>query len=308
MRTLLPFYLSFLLIVISVLSHSNVWAQCCSPGNPVGGSTNQGLLNKGVVRVLTFSKHSNSKIYMQGNKEAGNGPLKSANYNYLGMITSYGLTNKIGIETEFGYFINKTQVSVVDNFNVKGYGFSNILISLKGSIVNNEEKNLEITGGLGINIPSSTKPQQSDGNELPIDVQSSTGSYGIVAQTFIYKNLKERKLKLFLINRFEQNFTNPQDYRPGGKFYTSVFVSKSLNPRWAAILQIRNEIRGKDIREDAVFNSSGGVFLFVAPQLNLTIAPRWNISILADIPAYRYYGGTQLANQIAGSLVMTKDF
>ena len=96
-------FFSFLLIC-AVGSAS--WAQCCSPGNPVGGTTNVGTVDARTFRVLAFLRHSYSDTYYEGSRKA---ELQgtTAGYYYLGSVLAYGITPRLTAETEFGLFFDK---------------------------------------------------------------------------------------------------------------------------------------------------------------------------------------------------------
>lgn len=282
-------------------------AQCCS-ANPVAGTINVGVLNKKSARVISYYRHSYSDTYFHDNMRSDLN-LITANYNYIGSIVSYGITSKVTAETELGYFINKSEeFNIEPPFTLKGLGFNNAIISLKYPIYKKTELEIEFTAAAGIKFPFTKEHRVIDGVRLPQAVQSSTGAYGTVGQLMFYKGYVSKGLGFFFIHRFETNGTNTVEYKFGNSYITSFFVSKSLNNQWAGILQIRNENRARDIRDNKIVEVSGGYLLFVATQINYTIAQKWNISLLADIPVYRYYNGTQLGNKYAFAVTLMKDF
>ena len=112
----------------------------------------------------------------------------------------------------------------------------------------------------------------------------------------------------FLLNRYENTFENPQEYRYGQALYTSLFVSKALTTHWSLIIQFRDEWRESDQRFGQSVPSSGGSTLFVAPQINYNALQKWNLSVLADIPFYRNYEGIQLSPKYAFSILLSREF
>lgn len=285
------------------------WAQCCSPGNPVGGTANLSIVDKYKLRTNTFFRFGYSEGYYEGSAKSNFQYVDNASYNYAGSILTYGLLNKLNAEVELGYYFNRTQnYAFTPSFSLQGYGLNDGVFSIKYNLYKNADKELEFTGALGTKIPFRDKPQEVDNVELPVDVQPSGMAFGFVAQTFLYKGFIAKGLHLFLLNRYENGFENPNQYRFGQTFFTSFFVSKSLNHNWSFILQVRDEWRGQDQRYGQKIASSGGHLLFIAPQLNYNIRQKWNLSLLADIPVYRYYNGTQLGSKYAVSLLVTKEF
>ena len=89
---------------------NDIFAQCfTSPGNPIGGVANTGTIRKHGFRVITFYRFSKSDQYREGSEKVDMVKVDKAVYNYLGMILGYGITKNLTVETEIGYFINKTQ-------------------------------------------------------------------------------------------------------------------------------------------------------------------------------------------------------
>ncbi len=316
------FILFFFLLTLSC----NLFSQCfSSPGNPIGGTANMGILDKYTLRTISFFRHSYSDSYNIGSKKFnGKQLVNCAYYNYIGEIIGYGLFEKLSIETELGYFINKTQkYTINDSVSdfVRGNGLSNIVVSGKFNVFKNDDKRFNLSASCGLKIPLSLHSQLVNGVEN-IEVQPSTGSYGIVLQTFLVKEKPFQALRFFLINRYETNFTNKSDYYISGReykfgdaLYTSVYISKHLHFRyawltenWTAILQIRNELKEKNMLNDKWINASGSCIVLVSPQLNYTIKEKWNVSVIVDIPVYQYYYEMQLATKYAFTINITRDF
>jgi hypothetical protein len=77
------------------------------------------VLDKHIVRVHTFYRYNYAGKYYQedqlytGDKRI----LKNANYNYAGCLLAYGVGNKLTVEGEAGYFINKTTLYCRETMN-----------------------------------------------------------------------------------------------------------------------------------------------------------------------------------------------
>jgi len=302
-------------------------AQCfTSPGNPIGGVANTGTIRKNGFRLITFYRYSKSDKYMEGNENVDLIKVDKAVYNYMGMILGYGITKNLTVETEIGYFINKKQW-FNESLNLsepvkEGYGFSNAVVSAKFNIYKNDDKRFGIAASVGGKFPLRQEAQVVNNTELSTDLQPSTGSYGMVFQAFILKEKPFQAIRFFLLHRSEINFPTSPDFflngveqQFGNLYYTSFIFSKHLHFRydwltenWTAIVGIRNEVRSMDKQAGEVMEESGGYSFFLTPQLNYTIAERWNISALFDIPLYQYFNGVQLATKFAFSINITKDF
>jgi hypothetical protein len=302
-------------------------SQCfTSPGNPIAGTANIGTVGKKLLRGNLFYRYSFSDQYFEQDKKTDFIYYDKALYNYMGTMIAYGLSNRITLEAEAGYFINKTIFYderlpyTLPEYEKTGYGFTHAVTSLKYLLYHDDINLLKWSLGAGSKIPLRLKLQYSNGAILPVDVQPSAMAWGIVLQSFLLKENSLKALRYFMINRYEYNFTNNQDFKWGQALYTSLFISKHLHFRyewltenWTAIMQVRHEYRVHNLNynlEDHIVNGSGGHLLLLVPQLNYTIREKWNISLLAEIPVYKYYNEVQLANKfaltfnIAGDIVL----
>lgn len=306
-------------------------AQCfTSPGNPIGGNVNMGVVKKDMLRVAGFYKYSYSGRYFFGDElytEDKGKTFKEAYYDYMGGSFAYGLTDKLTLETEFGYFIDKTRVF---RYPEVGHGFSNGIFSAKYSIYHNYDKRFEFTAAAGGKIPLRHKAQENKHISLAPEAQSSAGAYGAVFKAYLIKELPFRALRFFLISQYDYNFPSipgfydKKKYIFGQALTTSFFVTKHfhmppalewLTHNWTGILQVRNEFKGrnqylqKDI-PDAEWNTvpnSGSNVVFFSPQLNYTLNEIWNFSVMVDVPLYQYYHMKQMATDYAVSVNMTYD-
>ncbi len=302
------------LFIVSCLYYGNTDAQCLSSVNPVGGSANLLVLEKNSLRVIGFYRFNYGDRYIEGSSRSDFDLIRNANYNYAGTILGYGVANKVTLETELGYFINKTQNYNTDPpYSLIGSGFSTGVISVKYSLFKDDEKRFFVSSGLGAKIPFSTKPLYRDGVELPVEVQPTLGAFGMVVQGFIVKEQPITGTRYFLTGRMEVNSRNRQEYKLGTSVFTSFFISKHLmfpwlKGDWTAILQLRNETRGVDRTMSGVKESSGSTIFYLIPQVNHSIKERWNVSLMADLPVYQHFNGIQLATRYGITLNFTREF
>ncbi len=300
-----------LLFIILAFCNIPVFSQCLSSVNPVGGTANLLVLEKHSVRFISFYKHNTGNQYYHQNKPSDFDLINRAFYNYLGLIAAYGLTNKLTFETEAGYFINKTQkYNLSPSYTLRGYGFSNAVISAKYGLYTNNVKRLYYSVAVGAKLPFTTDPQIVDGVELPLEVQPTIGCYGLVIQSFFIKENSFKGLRFFITNRIEVNTANKQNYRPGTSVFTSFFLSKHLMSHWlpgdwTTIIQLRNEFRAKDKLCCGFKEASGGVLFFVSPQINYSIKEKWNVSFMFDYPVYQHFNGTQLGTKYGFTLSLS---
>jgi len=303
-------YCYIFLVLISVF-HDNLTAQCFSSLNPVGGISNLLVLEKNTLRLIVSYNYGISNEYFEGHKKSDYSLIKRADYNYAGTIIAYGVFNKITLEAETGYFLNKTYK--LESSTNTGYGFNNFIVSPKFSLITNYDKRFFMSGSTGIKIPFSRELQKVDGVEVPHELQPSTHAMGYVVQAFIVKENSFKGIRYFLVARGEYNYKNKAGYKYGNFLSVSAYLSKHLmynwiKGDWTTILQLRNEFRGKDNINDRIVESTGGYSLLIMPQINYTIKERWNISLMGNIPVYQYFNGIQLAAKFGLILNFAGDF
>lgn len=275
-------------------------AQCLSSVNPVGGTNNLLVLEKNSLRVISFYKYGQGTRYFEGNNPSDFDLISKAHYNYLSTSLGYGLTRKMTLELEAGYFFNKTQqYNLEPAYTLTGKGFSNAVVLAKHSLFSEPFRRIFITGAAGAKIPFSRELQWSRNVKLPVEVQPTLGGFGAVFSTSFVKENSATGMRYFFINRVEVNTPNKEEYRLGTSVYNSFYISSHLKypwlkDNWTAILQFRNEIRGSDKIEGERKESSGSVLFFIVPQINFVFKDFWYLSGMVDIPVYQDFNGTQL--------------
>ena len=290
-------YIILLFLAFSTISANG---QCLSAANPVGGIENLMTQEQGSLRLISFYKYAQSTQYYEGSRMSDYEGISKGYYNYLSFMAGYGLFKRLTLETQAGYFLNKSQVYNVDpSYTLVGRGLSHLTLSVKYGLGTNHVKRRYLSVGAGFKIPGSRDPKAVDNVQLPYELQPSTGAYGLLVHAEWVKEIPEPGLRFFATSRFILNFKNKGDLVPGKVFYNSFYVSKHLmhpafKGNWTVILQVRNEIRTPDRLYGDSEESTGGVLLFLVPQINYTLKEKWNCSLMADFPLYQYFRGTQL--------------
>jgi hypothetical protein len=284
------------------------YTQCCSTGSPAGASMYVGVLNKNTLRFTAFYRNNYSDTYYEGtHKTDKNVALRWAGYNFSGITLGYGITNRLTIEADAGYFFNKTQQFKNIDYREKGYGLSNGGLNLKYGLYIKPIQQVEVSAALGMRFPFSTSLQVVDGVQLSRDVQPSTNAHGLTGMIFLSKGFSEISTRIFSVNRYEYNFEDKKDYRYGSNLMNSIFVSKKIIPYLFAILQVRSELRGKDQDNGDDRVNTGNFHMFVSPQISYSLLKEWNLSVLCDIPVYKDYEGKQLTPSYSFAVSITRD-
>lgn len=311
---LLLFSIKLIVLVFLIFQPLKGFSQCFSSVNPVGGTANLLVLDQKSLRFIGFYRHAYSNSYYEGHSKSDFDQINNAGYNYSGSILAYGLFRKLTLETEWGYYLDKTfHYNLTPVYTLRGSGFTNTVISSKFSLYTDYQKRLYLSGSAGIKIPLTRKLKEVDGVTLPVDLQPSTNAFGTVFQLFFVKENSESGMRYFFISRFETNRQNINDYRLGNAVFTSMFVSRHLPDHWikgdwTVILQLRNEFRTKNKRGEITEEYTGGNIFLLSPQINYRLKEKWNFSLIFDIPVYQYYNGIQLAYNYAFMVNLTRDF
>lgn len=296
-------------VLILVCSGIEGYAQCCAQGSPAPGTSNAGIIDKGSLRIITFYRYSYADKYYIVDKQADFNFLKESEYNYLGNIISYGITKKITAEAEIGYYLQKKQVlNDEPPVVLSGNGINNAALSIKYPVFKNIIKNYEWSLGAGVKIPFQKTPIKKDNVTLPVDMQPSTLSYGNIFQSFLYKGIKGDSIKLYFMNRMEINYENSMFYKYGNTLSTSFFVSVPVYKSLTGIIQMRHEYKEMNENYDKKLVNTGGHITFISPQLSYSFKNKWNASILAELPVWRHYNGTQLGNKYSLSINLSRTF
>jgi hypothetical protein len=282
----------------------------------VGASVYVGVLGKNYLRAISYYRHSYSDTYYEKDHKSNEDvQLSNSSFNFAGLAVAYGVTKRLTIELDAGYYFDKTQNFKHIDYQTQGYGLSNGTLTFKYGTIIRPVQQIELTTGFGIRFPFSTKPQEVDGVQLNRDVQPSTNAFGVSEMLFFNKGFPAITLRLFSINRYEYNFADRRDYKYGNVLLNSIFVSKKIVKYFFGILQVRSEWKTND-KDYANANENGGntvinsgfYLLTVSPQLSYSIVGKWNLTASVDLPMYKYYNGKQMTPGYSVAVSLTRDF
>ena len=301
-----------ILIGIFLLLPTGIHAQCCSPGNPIGGTSALGVNDEHSWQIFLNYRYGYAGRYFEGNKPSTTQFIQDGQFNHMGGVVAYGLSKRLTLEGEFGYFINKTQryVEGIIPSSQNGSGLTDLNLLLKLNLWRSELEEWEITTALGGKIPLGNNQQSDQGILLPRDLQPTTGAFDFIHSLFLYKGFLSRKFRTFLLTRTEIKGRSLDQYQYGHFFASSFFASYSAGLKWVLIGQIRGEIRGRDSRPV----SGGGIplpnnreqliptgsqKLFIIPQISYSLTPELQLSTLVELPLYQNYNDKQLSSTVA---------
>ena len=309
-------------------------AQCCSGGgggaSSLAGNFAQGVLAKNQFEINMNFQHTNTQKFMTGNSRmemedyhalASNNYLHGYNNNFLYTRLGFGLTDKLTLSVETGYYLNKTEYRrgyLVDE--ASSTGFSDLIIFPKYNVFyrKTEKHTTEITLGMGIKIPvgshndsilvytDSVSGVEWYDTKSP-SIQLSSGSndfqfFGSVSRRFI-----PLKMGISLSSFYIHKGRNPDGGKYGNYFSTSLFAMKDILPNFVGVAQFKSEVTGTKTKPPGLENvvssadlaaNSGSIKFMFVPRLVYTLKCRLSFFVFTEIPMYQYVTGIQLASNL----------
>jgi len=300
-----------LLSLVCLVSFSQqINAQCCSAGNPAsnGGS---GSMAKNYFSVSSSYVHSYSDTYFKGNSEYDFDYLENTKFDFGLLNFSYGLSNKLSISTEIGYFINKSMDFTFIDATRKASGLGDAAIDLKYQVANLKKHLASITASVKTSVPIGQFDQMDKNVILPIDIQPSSGSFKLKTALSLSKRFYGSKFSLnsFISTEFSQRInTDRTDYKYGNLysfvFSTSHNTTKKINTGLGLNFTLREKARNRDL----IVGATGGTFINVQPRISYLLPENFGISTSVNIPIYRNVYGIQLTNKYILVLGISKGF
>jgi hypothetical protein len=301
-------------------SHTAFSQACCSggSGSPIAGGTSQGVLNDRQAEIGLNFQHVNSNKFLTGDKPVKNF-LDNFNSNYLYGRFAYGVSSKLTMSIETGYFINKTQVGLNRRDTISNSGVGDIILFPRYNVYqhNTENARTEFTVGLGYKIPvgkyldsSVIYTNPTTGQKLytpmPPAVMPTTGSNDIIFYGFGYHGYPFKKnLRFFTSILYIKKGWNPLGQKFGDYASVSLFAGRTFFRKLGVTLQLKGETIAKmqhDRNVDMLalynidINATGGKAVFVVPQLGYSFKS-FSMYVLTEIPVYQYVNGTAIASQ-----------
>ena len=300
-----------LLSLVCLVSFSQqINAQCCSAGNPAsnGGS---GSMAKNYFSVSSSYVHSYSDTYFKGNSEYDFDYLENTKFDFGLLNFSYGLSNKLSISTEIGYFINKSMDFTFIDATRKASGLGDAAIDLKYQVANLKKHLASITASVKTSVPIGQFDQMDKNVILPIDIQPSSGSFKLKTSLSLSKRFYGSKFSLnsFISTEFSQRInTDRTDYKYGNLysfvFSTSHNTTKKINTGLGLNFTLREKARNRDL----IVGATGGTFINVQPRISYLLPENFGITTSVNIPIYRNVNGIQLTNKYILVLGVSKGF
>lgn len=313
----MKYILLFLTFSFFIAVSNDINAQCCAAGNPVSSNCTIGDYGKDMLSVSIYHIYSNSDTYFNGTEKLDKEYIKTA-YNFTYLSISYGLTSKLKLLADAGYFANKSQIFVNQNYERFARGIGDLNIGISYDTYSSEDEEFRLSQTARVTVPIGEFKQVFDGIELPIDLQSSSGNYKINYGISLSKRFGNSGFSLFSVNSFEMSQfikTSTSNYKYGNLYNLSLIGAYRISNELNGLLQLRCEIRDKALNNSisepnrySYINSTGGVIAFISPQVNYTFNNDWTVSLQVNYPFFKNVYGEQLTSKYSIQAGISKSF
>lgn len=286
-----------------------VVAQCCASGNPfISDAENPALQSKVLTASLLYRYNNSHQYYLNGSRYDDLPFSQQSFSNYLEIQLAYGITNWMTVQTDLGYFVNKT-LKTTNQQTYRGNGIGDLAVLIKFNAWNRPRARFSVSPAIGVKFPVGVFDQEVDYVKLPISVQPSSGSFKYTGNVFASKGFgKKLSLALFVSYEYSQLIDSDNFYYKYGDLWIGALYFNYQVLKWLNInLQVRNEYRAKSSRENQqIVEASGYDVVFLTPQVSFSLPRSWFLSAYADIPLYKYYNDLQMSFGYAISARLTK--
>lgn len=307
-----------LFFLIGILLSVKTYSQCCAAGSgsPIAGDASQGVLQDRQLEINTNFQYIATEKFLTGDSPAPDFLKKYySNYNYLRL--AYGITKKLTLSVESGYYFSKTQVHL-NSEKAGSSGIGDLIIFPRYNVYNHTEecKRVELTLGLGLKIPIG-KYNDSIGQvepfsgttyyvTLPPAVQPTTGSNDFIFYLFAFRGFPDHNFNVFVNSIYVKKGWNPLGEKFGNYASIGLFAGKTLYKKLGILFQVKGEwIDKMKFNEDTYLMgslnydvaSTGSKKIFLVPQVNYTFGRSVTLYAFSEFPIYQYVTGTQIASQ-----------
>jgi len=279
-------------------------AQCCAAGNPISADGSAGGTGKKMLEVSLFYQHSYSSVYYQGHQKTDYKYIDYSFFDFSSLRVSYGITNRLKVRAEIGYFFSKAQTFEF-GYDREANGFGDLVLGAQYDVYQNIPLAIDIFPTFDFTIPVGKFDQMNGPVVLPIDIQPSSGSFKYNAGLLISKRFLAGKMAMFLSGNaeFSQRInTERTNYKYGNLYNVSWYGAYTFFRHLTTAIQLRAMMRDRASGADKEeINATGGTYLFLTPQVRYTFFNYWSLAFVFEYPIYKYVNGKQLTNDYAFS-------
>lgn len=307
-------------LVLAFLLQGKTYSQCCTAGNPVGTNCQLEDGGKDILNISLSYFNSFSDTYYKGMEKLDKQYIESY-YNFASLGLTYGLSGKLRITGDLGYYFNKAQKFVNSDYTKYASGITDGTLGIIYKTYTSDDKLFEINQSAKVTIPLGPFEQLFDGVKLPIDLQPSSGNFRYNLGVILSKRFEGSDFSLLSFNSIEMSqpvITKYTYHKYGNLYNLSVMGIYRISDMMSGALQLRWEIRERALNSTkdtltgnfikyTFLNASGGVIGYISPQVNMTLFKDWMFSLQFNYPIYKnVYGEEQLTNKYSLSANISK--
>lgn len=322
--------LATVLLLTSLSFATKSFGQCCAggSGSPIVGASSMSVLQKNQIELNTNFQYIQTDQFYFGDQLSSSSTFDSYSSIYEYFKLSYGLTKRLTMSIESGYYINKKEIGK-DNDEVSSYesqGFGDLILFPRYSVFNISGSNskTELSLGLGIKIPLGGYNDEKAWIEpfsgqtyytvKPTAVQLSSGATDIIYYTLIAHSFIKQKLRVFANGLFIRKGFNPNGEKLGDFGSFSISVSKTFYRYFQLSFQSRYEWTDQMIINEEILmfgrpsnyspNATGYKKFFVVPQITYS-RNDFSIYVSTDLPIYQFLNSDPNYTQIGSQFQTT---
>jgi hypothetical protein len=307
-----------LLIALTTLP-ATFYGQCCAVGggSPIAGDATTGVLKERQFELSSNFQFVNTEKFLTENRPEAN-YLDHFSSKYLYTKLAYGLSDRLTISLESGYWLDKTQTGLIERDTYSSKGIADLIIFPRYNVIRPGSGKFvkQLSVGLGFKIPlgsyndSIGLVEPFSGSIIyitkPLAVQATSGSYDMLLNAFFSGKIPNTRLSLSASVLHILKGWNPLSEKLGN--YTGIGLQIGY-PLWKVLnfsIQAKGEWIGKmkinpDIQMVRFLSydpeATGSRKFFITPQLSYLFADSFTIFIQSDIPVYQHVNKTQIASQ-----------
>lgn len=300
-----------MLIIAVTLVHFDVLAQCCGAGNPISISNVDQSINRKNLQISLDYRHSAADTYYEGSEVSDFeflGKLKKSEYDFLNFGIGYGITKRLTVQGQLGYYIQKKEDFINDFIpDAKASGLGDLALNISYVAYRNLDKGIEITPFAIVKFPIGKFDCESEGVKLPISMQPSSGSYKYSLGFSFYTNIYRKSyLTAYCLYEYAQRIiSNNFNYQYGGLLYSNISTFYRATESMSFGIQLGYEFQDRAKSFDNILYGTRYSILRISPVAMFKISRQWQLSCFADFPIWRNVEGLQLSNKWAFQTRMT---
>lgn len=298
MRSFFIISIGFFLIIIS----NNLFAQgCCSVSIPTLGSTEGGSIGFGSMRIGLNYLYTNTSTTYKDNIQIQDPLSRKAFGHNLVFDFEFGVWESVSlfILLPYNHYYRSTTISPNQKEVYKNNGLGDLTILVKYNAISPTfTMPYQLSFGSGIKLPTGEFQTESRGIQLPLDIQSGTGTLDFILWSFFSANFIEN-LTLTQSALFKFAGKNAEGYDIGNELLTVTGLIYNLTDEIQGNILFRLQSRWKDRLEtdgsNQLIPNSGRILIEAVPGFVFNYSNILTTRIFFVYPIYIRVSGIQLS-------------